>query len=40
MDNTDPQKVKSNLLIVEDDLSARQTLEAFLTREAPLRSSA
>ncbi len=33
MDNTEPLKVKGNLLIVEDDLSARQTMEAFLTRE-------
>ena len=33
MANAEPQKVKGNLLIVEDDLSARQTLEAFLTRE-------
>ena len=33
MDNTESPKVKGNLLIVEDDLSARQTLEAFLTRE-------
>jgi PAS domain S-box-containing protein len=33
MDNTEPQKVKGNLLIVEDDLSARQAMEAFLTRE-------
>ena len=33
MDNTESEKVKGNLLIVEDDLSARQTLEAFLTRE-------
>ena len=33
MDNIEPQKVKGNLLIVEDDLSARQTMEAFLTRE-------
>ena len=24
---------KGNLLVVEDDLSARQTLEAFLTQE-------
>ncbi len=33
MDKTDPNKVSGNLLIVEDDLSARQTMEAFLTRE-------
>jgi PAS domain S-box-containing protein len=33
MDNAEPQKVKGNLLIVEDDLSARQAMEAFLTRE-------
>jgi len=32
MDNTEPQKVRGNLLIVEDDLSARQAMEAFLTR--------
>ena len=39
MANAEPQKVKGNLLIVEDDLSARQALEAFLTRVAPLKSS-
>jgi DNA-binding NtrC family response regulator len=33
MDNTEPQKIKGNLLIVEDDLSARQAMETFLTRE-------
>jgi formate hydrogenlyase transcriptional activator len=33
MDNTELKTAKGNLLIVEDDLSARQTLEAFLTRE-------
>jgi len=33
MDNTESPKVMGNLLIVEDDLSARQTLEGFLTRE-------
>ena len=33
MDSTEPKKVKGNLLVVDDDLSARQTLEAFLTRE-------
>ncbi len=33
MDNTERQEVEGNILIVEDDLSARQALEAFLTRE-------
>jgi len=33
MDNTESPRGKGNLLIVEDDLSARQTMEAFLTRE-------
>ena len=33
MDKREPQKAIGNLLIVEDDLSARQTMEAFLTRE-------
>ena len=33
MDSTEPKKVKGNLLVVDDDLSARQTMEAFLTRE-------
>ena len=32
MDNTH-RSVKANLLIADDDLSARQTMEAFLTRE-------
>ena len=33
MGNTEPQKVKGHLLVVEDDLSARQAMEAFLTHE-------
>jgi len=33
MDKTEPKKASGNLLIIEDDLSARQTMEAFLTRE-------
>lgn len=33
MDNMQPKSVKGSLLIVDDDLSARQTMEAFLTRE-------
>ncbi len=33
MDNTNPQKAKGSLLIVEDDLSARQMIEVFLTGE-------
>ena len=33
MDNTQPGSAKSNLLIVDDDLSARQTMEAPLTQE-------
>jgi len=33
MNNAHSKKVKGNLLIVDDDLSARQTLEALLTQE-------
>jgi DNA-binding response OmpR family regulator len=33
MNNAHLKKVKGNLLIVDDDLSARQTLEALLTQE-------
>ena len=33
MDNIQPKRGKGNLLVVDDDLSARQTLEALLTRE-------
>jgi PAS domain S-box-containing protein len=33
MDNTEPKKAEGNLLIADDDLSTRQTMEAFLTRE-------
>jgi formate hydrogenlyase transcriptional activator len=33
MDNTQLKEIKGNLLIVDDDLSARQTLEALLTGE-------
>jgi len=33
MDNAQPKRAKDNLLVVDDDLSARQTMEAFLTRE-------
>ena len=33
MDNTQPGSANGNLLIVDDDLSARQTMEAFLAQE-------
>jgi PAS domain S-box-containing protein len=33
MDKVQPETVKGNLLIVDDDLNVRQTMEAFLTRE-------
>jgi formate hydrogenlyase transcriptional activator len=33
MDDAQPKRAKGNLLVVDDDLSARQTMEAFLTRE-------
>jgi formate hydrogenlyase transcriptional activator len=33
MDNTQPQSVKGSLLIVDDDLSARQTIEGVLAQE-------
>ncbi|HSB06157.1 MAG TPA: sigma 54-interacting transcriptional regulator [Thermodesulfobacteriota bacterium] len=33
MDNVQAKKVRGNLLIVDDDLSARQTIEAFLDQE-------
>jgi formate hydrogenlyase transcriptional activator len=33
MDNALPKRAKGNLLVVDDDLSVRQTMEAFLTRE-------
>jgi len=35
MDKAQPEmvKVKGNLLVVDDDLTARQTMEALLTRE-------
>ncbi len=33
MDDLEPKRIKGNLLIVDDDLSARQTLEALLTGE-------
>jgi len=33
MDNTQPENKESSLLLVDDDLSALQTMEAFLVRE-------
>jgi PAS domain S-box-containing protein len=33
MDDTQPKRVKGNLLVVDDDLSTRKTLEALLTGE-------
>jgi DNA-binding NtrC family response regulator len=33
MDDTQPGSKKGSLLVVDDDLTARQTMEAFLTRE-------
>jgi len=33
MDNTQPSSAKGNLLIVDDDLSARQTMEGLLAPE-------
>ena len=33
MDNAQPKRAKGNLPVVDGDLSARQTMEAFLTRE-------
>ena len=33
MDNIQPRSAKGNLLVVDDDLSARQTMEAFLAQE-------
>jgi signal transduction histidine kinase len=33
MDNSPPKRVKGNLLVVDDDLLARQTMDVFLTRE-------
>ena len=33
MDNPQPKRSRSDLLVVEDDMSAMQTLEAFLSSE-------
>jgi hypothetical protein len=33
MDNIRPKRAKGNLLIIDDDLSPRQTLKAFPTGE-------
>ncbi len=33
MDHSPPKRVKGNLLVVDDDLLARQTMDVFLTRE-------
>jgi light-regulated signal transduction histidine kinase (bacteriophytochrome) len=33
VDNSPPKRVKGNLLVVDDDLLARQTMDVFLTRE-------